>query len=281
MVSYAFNNRFSQFPASDIRFDEFFSRDDGLTLPNRFSRQISNYQRDIEIIAERFVSAQQHRINMAVITCLSLHLNYLDQPVNCELVKPFLPLQADNKLKITVQTPITIHITECPDCQCDIETLKLLNLERKQLVGLGEMFSRGNHRNYKNCRKVREAIPSLAVMDFSSTTAETLRHICTCPRCRRLLYKERNVIYQGLLADNTLEPFPCELVSPTDMLIYVVPYSFDPANDQYARFRPSLISHLVKCPKCLGKMLKMHNFIYGILERPDSGIVTCSGLNEA
>jgi hypothetical protein len=75
--------------------------------------------------------------------------------------------------------------------------------------------------------------------------------------------------------------FPCESVSATDIFDYVVPYGFDPANDQYAKFRESLTSHLRTCPNCLAKMQELHKTVYGIVERPESEVITVYHIDES
>jgi len=79
---------------------------------------------------------------------------------------------------------------------------------------------------------------------------------------------------ESLPAYDLSPKFPCESVSPSEIFAYTIPFGLDPANDQYAKFRPSFTSHLIKCQTCLGKMQELHNTIYAILERPDLGIVT-------
>lgn len=280
MVSYFFNNRPLQFLDGSFHIDELFTRNDGIYLLDAIIGEVTNQQLNIRRLVDRFFDPRQQQIDLAVITCLVFHLTHLEQPVNCEVVKPFLPWQADKELKIGAQTPITAHIAECHDCYNDVGTLTQLNLEQKQLVRLGELFAGGHHRSLGNCKETKKSMRSIAEMNFSAATAEVLRHVCLCTKCRRLLYKERNKMYSHLLAKSS-PPFLCESVSATDIFAYTVPYGLDPANDQYAKFRPSFTSHLSKCSICLEKILKLHNTTFTILERPDSGIVTHYGLDES
>ncbi|GAG92882.1 unnamed protein product, partial [marine sediment metagenome] len=103
----------------------------------------------------------------------------------------------------------------------------------------------------------------------------------TCPDCRGQLYQFRQKVRTELVYDErTQNGFPCEKVSATDVFDYCFPYGIDPANDQYARFRESLTSHLRSCPTCLGKMQQLHQMVYNIAERPDSVVATCLTLEE-
>ncbi len=111
-----------------------FSREDGMRLLNSILAEVSDCRLDIKTLVARFVDPKQKRINLAVITCLVSHLIYLERAVDCEIAKAFLPWQTDERMRIRVQTPITVHIGECRDCRNDIETLTQLNLNQKQLV---------------------------------------------------------------------------------------------------------------------------------------------------
>lgn len=281
MVSFSNNNRLSQFLKGDFQIDESFTQDDGIHMLGLLIAEVTNHRLTIKTLVNRFIDPEQDKIDLAVVTCIVFHLMHLDQPVTCEIVKPFLPWQADRELNITAKTPITAHIAECQDCHSDIETLRQLNLEQKQLVQLGELYAGGYHKSRGNCRKTRKAIRTIAEMDFAPTTTEVLRHVCLCPKCRQLLYEERKTMLEGMPAYDISPEFPCGSVSSSDLFVCTIPFSLDPPNDQYAKFRPSFTSHLLKCQTCLEKMQKLHNTIYAILERPDSGVVTCCGLEES
>ncbi|MFC1677831.1 hypothetical protein ACFL3G_12325 [Planctomycetota bacterium] len=281
MVNFTFNNRLSQFLKGSFQIDESFTRDDGIKALNMLVAEATNNRLNIRSLVERFIDPQQDKIDLAVITCIVFHLMHLDQPVTCEIVKPFLPWQADKELNITVQTPITAHIAKCQDCRSDVETIHQLNLEQKQIVRLGELYAADHHKNFGSCRKTQKAIPSIAAMNFAATTAKVLSHVCLCPTCRQLLCEERKEMLESLPAYDTSPEFPCESVSSKEIFVYTIPYGLDPANDQYAKFRPSFTSHLVMCQTCLEKVQGLHSTIYAILERPDSEVVTRFALDES
>jgi hypothetical protein len=102
-----------------------------------------------------------------------------------------------------------------------------------------------------------------------------------CPICRKLVYKERQKLCDSLPEYAPSLGFPCESVSASDFFDYVIPYGLDPANDQYAKFRESLTSHLRICPNCLAKMQELHRTVYGISERPESDVVTVYHIDES
>jgi hypothetical protein len=118
-------------------------------------------------------------------------------------------------------------------------------------------------------------------MVFRETNAETLKHLCTCPNCRKQLHKRREAARRELLRDGAAQgEFPCEAVRASDIYDYALPYGIDPANDQYAEFREPLAAHLRSCPACLGKVQELHRTVSGIAERPETEVVTVYHLDE-
>ena len=240
----------------------------------RFCQDGVNQLKTILAESEKHITESTGQTNSAITTVLRLHFAYIGAFVTCETVRPFLPSLADPALEIGVPTPITVHLDKCQQCANDLETIRQLNLTCKQLHQLGQLFAEESAVDAETCAKARNAIPSVVAMVFSETNAEVLKHLCTCPDCRELLYKDRGARSEKLSGNLEQSPISCDAISAADIFNYVVPYGFDPENDQYAMFRQSLTSHLINCPKCLGKMQELHNTVYSILERQESGIVT-------
>jgi len=218
----------------------------------------------------------------AVITNLSLHFGYIGASVTCKTVQPFLPSLADPALAIRVPTPITVHLDKCRQCANDLETIQKLNLTHKQLCRLGQLFAEPPCSDHHACPESQKAIASVAAMVFGNIKADVLKHFSTCSDCRKLLYHRRQAVHNGLQKTKILdEEFPCESVSSSDLFDYCFPYGIDPANDQYAKFRPALIAHVSTCPTCLDKMQELHTAVYSILERQESEIVTCYNMKDS
>ena len=112
-------------------------------------------------------------------------------------------------------------------------------------------------------------------MLFQETNAEVLKHLSTCPECRKELFRQREALCLNL-PDYTGEQgkIPCDAVLPSDIFDYTIPYGIDPADDEYAEFREPLASHLGGCPTCLAKVQALHKTIHSIIERPESDVVT-------
>lgn len=225
-------------------------------------------------------SAQQ--INSAIATNLRLHFAYIEASVTCNTVRPFLPSLADPLLEVGVPTPITVHLDKCQQCANDLETIRRLNLTRKQLCRLGQLFAEKPSEDAISCSQAQAGILAVVSMVFRETNAEVLKHSCTCPDCREVLYQWRETVREELVQEQRApNRFPCEVVSAADIFDYCFPYGIYPASNQYAKFRESFTSHARSCPTCLGKMQELHNTVYGILERQESGIATCFKVDES
>ena len=250
--------------------------------------QCLNCQTEMDRLKDLFVQAderfdsEQSRKYSAISTLLRLHFEYIGEPVKCDTVKPFLASLADPALQIRIPTPITTHLDKCQSCRDDLLTLLDLHLPHKNLCRLGQLLAEKPIEDDFSCSQAQAAIPAVVSMAFHETNAEILKHLCTCPNCRKKLYLHRENIRKELLQDGALQDgFPCESVTATDIYDYCLPYGIDPADDEYAGFRESLTSHLRRCPTCLAKMQELHLTIYNIAERAESEVVTIYNIDES
>ena len=227
------------------------------------------------------LESQQSQVGSAVTTMLKLHFAYVGKLVTCNIVKPFLPTLLDQTLGMRIPTPIVTHVYDCQQCTEDLDIIRRLNLSRKQLYRLSQLFAEKPAGSNISCTEAQNAIPSVVSMVFRETDSEVLKHLCTCPICRGLLYKERQRICDSLPEYTPSVEFPCESVSASDFFDYVVPYGIDPANDQYAKFRKSFTSHVSNCPNCLARMQQLHDTVYYIAERAESEVVTIYHIDES
>jgi hypothetical protein len=222
--------------------------------------------------------SKENRLNFAKSIFLGLHFAYIGKRVTCKTVKPFLPTLLKPALEVKIPTPITVHLDKCQQCSDDLETIRNLGLSLKQLRRLSQLFAETSSSDRTSCTETQDAILAVlavALMDFENTNEDALKHICICPECRNKLYQHRDSVIKELLHNSTgQEQFCYQDIPQADIFDYVIPYGLDPANDQYAKFRPSLTSHLRVCPICLAKMQKLHNAVYVIAERSESEVVT-------
>ncbi len=219
------------------------------------------------------------QVDAIITTSIKLHFAYKDTMVNCQNVKPFLPGLADPLLKIRIPTPITVHIDNCEKCKESLKIIRSLNLNHKQLCTLAQIFAEPLPRK-ELCIKALEFIPHVVSFSLNKTNSETLKHICICPDCREQLYYRRDLIRKELLKSGIRkENFPCESVQPTDIFDYCFPYGIEVENDQYAKFRLALTSHISVCATCLNKMQELQRTIIEILESTNSGVITYYKIN--
>ena len=221
------------------------------------------------------------RANIVTTTRLELQFAYEGQSVGCDIVKPFMPLFLSPDFPIRTKTPITLHIESCPQCLADVESLQALDLDQKRLILLSQIMAEKEPSDKQICEKARIAIPAIAAMEFDDVSLSTLKHICICPDCRKLLFEVRQEIIGNQKSQKSPdEGFPCEAVTGKDLFDYCFPYDMDPSDDEYAKFRPSFISHVSSCQTCLTKMQKLHETVSNIDEREESGITTCFNLKD-
>ena len=219
--------------------------------------------------------SKEKRLNFAKSILLELHFAYAGKRVTCQTVKPFLPSLLERALEIKVPTPITVHLDKCRQCAEDLETIGNLGLNIKQLRRLSQFFAETSSPQQLNCLESQDAVSAVASMDFDNVSEDALKHISICPECRNRLYLQRDSIIKELLHNNSgQEQFCYQDMPQADIFDYVIPYGLNPVNDQYAKFRQLIISHLRECPTCLAKMQNLHNTIYAIAERNESEVVT-------
>ncbi|UCE49220.1 MAG: hypothetical protein JSW47_03580, partial [Phycisphaerales bacterium] len=195
--------------------------------------------------------------------------------------KLFIASLADPALLIRVATPITEHVDECPACLEDLRNLKDLQLSHVQLCRLGQLLAYKPGTDKVSCSKADPAVDPVASMAFHETSAEHLKHLCTCPECRKRLYRRREDIRRQLPQDERVESeLYCESIQTRDIFDFCVPYGVDPADRNFVESHERLTSHLRTCPRCLARMQSVHETIYHIAGRPDSRVVTYFALQE-
>jgi len=224
---------------------------------------------------------EQSQADNTTATMLQLHFSYIDKQVTCEAVRSFLPTLLEPALEIRIPTPITAHLDNCQLCSEDLGTIRSLNLTRSQLHRLSQLFADKDTGLDTNCAQAHNTILKILAINLRETNAEDLKHISLCSYCRKLLYQYRESWRNELLNKKIDTRFPCNEVSASDIFDYVVPYGLDPDKDQYAKFRESLATHLRNCPTCLLEMQQLHNIVYRIVQRHESGVVTTYNIDES
>lgn len=235
--------------------------------------EVSRLQKELE--KNDAPDADQSKKKLAIVKTLEYHFAHINRYVTCSLVKAFIPALVVESMNVRVPTPITVHIDNCPACNRDLKTIRELKLEPIQLHCLAQLFSEQCNIKTEDCLETQKNIPVLMSMDFSQINANILRHYCHCPDCQNIVYQRRELLQKRLGDTPVHDQFSCEHVTPSDLFDYVIPYDIDPENDEYAKFRGSLTSHVQGCPICMKKAQELHRVIFDIINRDDSDTVTC------
>jgi hypothetical protein len=224
----------------------------------------------------------QKSLDISIITdLLTLHLAYIDNKVDCQTVKPFLPVFLDPDFRIKIPTPISVHLDHCHQCAQDLETIENLNLSLIQSCRLSQLLADKKAKNKTLCSKARTAIPAITSLNFQQTNAQVLKHICACPDCREALYQHRQKVLTECLHDKEQQKCStCNRLSTSDIFDYVMMYGLDPGDEQNVASGKSLTSHLRDCPTGLAKMQKLHRRIYKIAEGDKSKTITIYHIDE-
>lgn len=72
---------------------------------------------------------------------LGRHFSFMDKPVTCSCAKAFMAEMADPIMRITVPTPITVHIQHCEKCAKDVDTIKSFHYHGEALAVIGDFLS--------------------------------------------------------------------------------------------------------------------------------------------
>lgn len=240
---------------------------------DRCQRRLNRLREALDGIKSGTPSVQSQQ-DGGLIAELQSHFELLGERLNCRRVKPFLPGLLAPSLKVRIPTPVTVHVDQCSACAEDLESLRALGLEAQQLARLSRLYADSAGSGFWACVRTQSRFSMVWPGSLELLDAETLDHLCVCPRCRNRLYQQR----QGRLGRERFqsagqEAVGCVDIAPADVFDRVVPYGGRASRGEDAGSKRGR-EHLRSCPQCLEKAQQLHRTLYGILERPDSGVVT-------
>jgi hypothetical protein len=187
--------------------------------------------------------------------------------VTCAHAKPFLAGVLGASPQVRIPTPITVHLDRCPACARDLAALRALDLTADQLERLSQVYSASGRESPNECRRARPVVAALAALATERFDARILPHIRTCARCRDELYRQRERLPHGDRQEGAdRAALSCADVSPADLFDLAVPGDAPAPADK--------AEHVRSCRGCVERVQALHRTVYGIAERPDSGIVT-------
>lgn len=203
---------------------------------------------------------------------LEMHFKYAEMPVTCAHVRRFLPSTAAQDIRITIPTPITVHIDQCTKCRNDLMELQSLNLSDVQLQRLTECVETGDgyvlssSQGHLTDQQVRD----FACVDYADLDVACLEHVCKCISCReRALAARRNAA--GHLKS---ESPTCEGVSWEELFDLALPVGFHPLADEYALFPRDTVGHVGHCQSCMRQLATLDEILLNMLLPREGGVVT-------
>jgi len=205
---------------------------------------------------------------------LRSHFEYIDEPLTCVQIKPFLCRLLSPSMRVRIPTPITVHIDQCAACARDIESLRRLELGVEQLARLGPLLEQHRQEDPCLCLRAQSHAAALALLSPEGMSPEILDHLCACAHCRREVYRHR----QHLL-DHTRFPraqtkaLRCEQITTAELLDWAIPYGRRPESFLTEQ-QQALREHMRSCRVCLERMQQIHRAVASIAERADSGVTT-------
>lgn len=205
---------------------------------------------------------------------LRLHMAFVNQPLDCRQVRPFLATQAEPSLRVSAPTPITVHIERCESCRRDLALLESLNLRPRQLSRLSEFFTHTPAPVEDLPPEEKESLArDVAFMRYDGIDVEHLRRCLFDTDFQRRIHDFR-AEYTCPPVDEGMHRITCDMINPSDLFDLAFPYGINPLADEYALFRRPLLNHIRACAACTRSVQHMHDHIFGMYHRPESGVTT-------
>ncbi len=207
---------------------------------------------------------------------LEAHFDYAQVPVTCAIVKGFLPGMASQSFKITIPTPISVHIEQCPTCRKNLLGLQSLHLSDVQLQRLTHCLEEGDDAIALSTGHLSEEQVSLFSRgDQASFHGTCPEHVCKCAFCRERILSARQT--------NVCQPAAvtpaCNEVSFKDLFDMALPSGSGPLPAESSRFNDAILQHVCHCETCLRHLESLDQMLVNLLAPNDSGVVTHYRLN--
>lgn len=132
---------------AELYYYDFISDTDRSLIPEQIIEHIEecpNCQKQLKKLEESLaedLSGPDRRTGEIMNECLKLHFAYVDRPVTCLDVRPFLPALLDEDAKVRIPTPITVHLDNCVQCRNNMEVVRELGLSKDHLWLLSQFFA--------------------------------------------------------------------------------------------------------------------------------------------
>lgn len=202
---------------------------------------------------------------------LETHFKYAEMPVTCAVAKRFLPSMAALETRITIPTPITVHIEQCSGCRDDWLELQSLRISDVQLQRLAQCIEEDAHTaSSLHEHLTNEQVQTFACVDYANLGTACLEHVCQCVSCRERALTARCDVVSHL----AVEPHASQEVSWEDLFDLALPVGFNPLADEYSQFRQATVDHVSRCKTCLNRLGTLDRMLIKFLPPHECGVVT-------
>ncbi|MBN2128081.1 MAG: hypothetical protein JW741_01235 [Sedimentisphaerales bacterium] len=206
-----------------------------------------------------------------VVAELQRHFEHVGDQLGCAQAKPLLPTVLLPSLRIRIPTPVTVHVDHCAECIGDLAVLKGLALDDEQLIRLSRLYEDSIAGDSRTCQEGRSTAAILGAVSLEGLGAEASRHLCVCRTCRDAVYEYRQERLDRRRREGSGTRGGCGRdIAMADLFDYAVPYGRAVGSEA----QEDIGMHLRSCPQCLEKLQALHRAVYGVIERPDSPVVT-------
>ncbi|MCF7974158.1 MAG: hypothetical protein K9N55_10110 [Phycisphaerae bacterium] len=208
---------------------------------------------------------------MAINSLLASHLKYAETPVTCAMVQRFLPGLVSQDIKITVPTPITLHVEQCSTCRKNWLELQSLSLSNAQLQRLTQCLEDGRDTSALMVSHLSDKqVPLFAHVKYADCDVSHLEHVCLCVSCRQRIL----TIRQTGVPQSEVDTTSCDDILYRDLFDLALPLGFNPLADEHAKDREATIEHICHCETCMKRLGVLDQLLINLLSPYDSGIVT-------
>jgi hypothetical protein len=229
--------------------------------------------RCLKQIANGDLSSYPDEVNhvLAITSLLTSHLKYAEMPVTCAIVQRFLPGMASQDFKITVPTPMTLHVEQCSTCRKNWLELQSLSLSDVQLQRLTQCLESGRDTNASMVGHLSDEQARLfAYVKYTDFEISHLEHVCMCVSCRNHIL----AIRQAGVPKSEVDASDCNDILFRDLFDLALPLGFNPLADEHANNREATIQHICHCETCLKHLGVLDQLLINLLSPYDSGVVT-------
>ncbi len=231
-------------------------------------------QRIANIVGHTIPRSNGYPQNNQWIRSVQMHYGYLNKPVDCRIVRFFMPSLLLPQLAMRIQTPITAHIEKCKHCRDRLSWLRLRNFSIGQLQHLNQLLAGAPSHRHKPvaCADLKQIIHSMNSQDFLPLKPEILIHTMHCPDCFQSLFEflEKNRL--KLVHANTLST---ECFNDSQLFDLILPDDFSEAKSDVPADN---VRHLAHCPACYSRLQLLYLELFNFFKDNDSPKITVSRL---